>query len=242
MIKKYYNSDNTGLVPLKAIVLTGIIIALIANIPVFAFADAINPGVYSTDSKPYGLTYVDWTAKWWQWVMPIPQSTNPITDQSGINCAVNQNDPHVFFLAGTTGGAAQRVCTIPVGKAILIAIFNGECSYAEYPKFKTESELRACAITGDNGATVQATVDGKNLQNLNKYRVQSPLFNVTFADHNIFGAPGGMTQAVSDGWWVFLQPLAPGKHEIHFSGVLVANPASATQSTANDVTYSLLDQ
>jgi hypothetical protein len=34
----------------------------------------------------------------------------------------------------------------------------------------------------------------KNLQNLNSYRVQSPLFNVTFADHNIFGAPAGITQ------------------------------------------------
>jgi hypothetical protein len=41
MIKKYYNSDNIGLVPLKAIILTGTMIALITNIPVFAFADAI---------------------------------------------------------------------------------------------------------------------------------------------------------------------------------------------------------
>jgi len=81
-------------------------------------------------------------------------------------------------------------------------------SEKELPKFKTESDLRGCAITGNNGGTVQATVDGKNLQNLDRYRVQSPLFNVTFADHNIFGAPAGITQAVSDGWWVFLQPLA----------------------------------
>jgi hypothetical protein len=242
MIKKYYNSDNIGLVPLKAIILTGTMIALIANIPVFAFADAINPGIYSTDSKPYRLTYGDWTAKWWQWVMPIPQSNNPTTDQSGTNCAVNQKDPHTFFLAGTTGGAAQRTCTIPSGKAILVPILIGECSYAEYPKFKTESDLRGCAITGNNGGTVQATVDGKNLQNLDRYRVQSPLFNVTFADHNIFGAPAGITQAVSDGWWIFLQPLAPGKHDIHFSGVVVANPATATQSNTIDVTYSLLVQ
>ena len=104
-------------------------------------------------------------------------------------------------------------------------------SEKELPKFKTESDLRGCAITGNNGGTVQATVDGKNLQNLDRYRVQSPLFNVTFADHNIFGAHAGMTQAVSDGWWVFLQPLAPGKHEIHFSGVLVANPAALHKVT-----------
>jgi hypothetical protein len=213
-----------------------------ASLIPFAWADGVNPGVYSSDSKPYGLTYGEWTAKFWQWVMAIPQSNNPITDLSGKNCAVGQNDQHVFFLAGTTGGSAQRFCTVPSGKAILIPIFNGECSFAEYPKHKTESELRNCAITGDNGGTVHAAVDGKNLLNLDGYRVQSQLFNVTFADHNIFGAPSGKTQAVSDGWWVFLQPLAPGKHEIHFSGVLVANPATSAQSFADDVTYNLLVQ
>ena len=35
-------------------------------------------------------------------------------------------------------------------------------SEKELPKFKTESDLHGCAITGNNGGTVQATVDGKN--------------------------------------------------------------------------------
>jgi hypothetical protein len=213
-----------------------------ASVIPFAWADDVNPGVYSSNSKPYGLTYGEWTAKYWQWVMAIPQNNNPITDQSGKNCAVNQNDTHVFFLAGTTVGSAQRVCTVPSDKAILVPILNDVCSFAEYPKYKTESELRNCPITGENGGTVQGTVDGQSILNLDGYRVQSPLFNVTFADHNIFGAPSGKTQAVSDGWWIFLQPLAPGKHEIHFNGVLAANPATGTQSFANDVTYNLLVQ
>jgi hypothetical protein len=37
-------------------------------------------------------------------------------------------------------------------------------------------------------------------------RIVSPLFNVTFPEDNIFGAPAGMTKAVSDGNWVFLRP------------------------------------
>jgi hypothetical protein len=28
-------------------------------------ADSINAGVYSVNEKPYGLTYGDWTPKWW---------------------------------------------------------------------------------------------------------------------------------------------------------------------------------
>src|SRR5947209_6336709 len=37
-----------------------------------------NPGVvHPPCSKPYGLTYGEWSAKWWQWVYSIPVGTNP---------------------------------------------------------------------------------------------------------------------------------------------------------------------
>jgi len=34
-----------------------------------------------------------------------------------------------------------------------------------------------------------------------------------------------------------LQPLAPGNHELHFSGVVVGNPTLGTQAFATDSTY-----
>jgi hypothetical protein len=37
---------------------------------VHAQANRVNTNetqVFATDSKPYGLTYGEWTAKWWQW-------------------------------------------------------------------------------------------------------------------------------------------------------------------------------
>src|SRR5919205_4515157 len=46
--------------------------------------------VFSADSKPYGLTYGDWTAKWWQWGHSIPKDINPAYDDTGKNCAQNQ--------------------------------------------------------------------------------------------------------------------------------------------------------
>jgi hypothetical protein len=39
--------------------------------------------VFSTYSKPYGVTYGEWTAKWWQWVYSIPRNVNPSYDDSG---------------------------------------------------------------------------------------------------------------------------------------------------------------
>jgi heme/copper-type cytochrome/quinol oxidase subunit 2 len=73
--------------------------------------------VFSTNSKPYGLTYGEWTAKWWQWGYSIPKNINPAYDDTGKNCAQKQNGL-VWFLGGTFGHAVNRVCDIPTGKAI----------------------------------------------------------------------------------------------------------------------------
>ncbi len=83
------------------------------------------------------------------------------------------------------------------------------------------------------------SVDGVNVQNLQAYRVQSPLFSFVFPKDNIFGARPGPTQAVSDGTFIMLQPLAPGNHDVHFSGVVVGNPTLGTQAFATDSTYHL---
>jgi hypothetical protein len=108
--------------------------------------DSLPIAVFQANSKPYGLAYVEWTAKWWQWGYSIPKDINPAYDDTGKNCAQKQNGP-VWFLAGTYGHPANRKCDIPAGKAILFPILNSECSFAEFPKLKTLSELRVCAKT-----------------------------------------------------------------------------------------------
>ena len=64
-------------------------------------------------------------------------------------------------------------CTIPAGKAILSPVATNECSYAENPNLKTEAELRACAVSGDEVNSIEATVDGVPVNDIAKYRIQS---------------------------------------------------------------------
>jgi hypothetical protein len=78
------------------------------------------------------------------------------------------------------------------------------------------------------------------LQNLEKFRIQSPLFNVTFPENNVFGGKPGFTPMLSDGWWILLEPLPPGKHELRFSGTIPDNPTTGTRGFANEVSYSLI--
>ena len=193
--------------------------------------------VFEANSTPFGLTYGEWTAKWWQWAYSIPKDIHPAYDDSGKYCTVNQNGP-VWFFPGTYSKPVIRECIIPSGKAILFPILNSECSVAEFPNLKTIQELRICAKAFQDQVTqLQAIVDGIAIPNLEKYRIQSLPFNFTLPENNILGLPANTsTQAVADGNWVFLKPLSQGKHEIIFKGDTMNSNASSNNNnttTAN---------
>ena len=65
-------------------------------------------GVYPPGSNPLGVTYGEWTAKWWQWLLSIPGPVNPNLDTTGANCAQGQSGP-VWFLAGRFSSGPQTV-------------------------------------------------------------------------------------------------------------------------------------
>ena len=154
----------------KVVIAMGLftLLSIIAIMPV-AVADSINPGVFPISSKPYGLSYGEWTAKWWQWATQIPTSVNPIPDKTGASCAQNQSGP-VWFLAGSSGAPIFRNCVIPAGKALLFGPINSECSTAEDSTLKTEAQLKSCAVNDDVGGIAQTTVDGVPMQSLQTIR------------------------------------------------------------------------
>jgi hypothetical protein len=197
-----------------------------------ASKDAPAVSVFNTTSKPFGLTYGDWTARWWQWAYSIPKDIHPAYDNTGKHCAVNQNGP-VWFFPGTYGKSVVRDCTVPAGKAILFPILNSECSFGEFPNLKTIQQLRMCAkVFQDQVIQLQASVDGMPIPDLEKYRIQSLQFNFTLPKDNILGLPANTsTQAVADGNWVFLKPLPQGKHEITFRGNTVGSTTITTTTT-----------
>lgn len=108
---------------------------------------------------------------------------------------------------------------------------------------KSQPALVLCAQADVNRAiNLQATIDGVPLKQPNSYRATSPLFNVTYPPHNIFGSPASQTQGIGDGYWVFLQPLSPGKYELHFAELTPGNPTTGTTNFAIDVKYHLTVQ
>jgi hypothetical protein len=102
-----------------AVVMVGM--ALIMSMPM-AFADSINPGVLDINATLGGKTYGQWSENWWQRAFSLPDNFT--------NCTENQSG-QVWFLDGTTGGPANRFCTVPAGKNIMFPIFNTEQSVVE---------------------------------------------------------------------------------------------------------------
>lgn len=180
---------------------------------------SFNERMYSRDDKPFGKTWEEWTAKWWQWLLSIPKERNPGIDDTGERFNANQNDPNVVFLVGTFGGFAERNYTISADKSVLFPIINFTTSYIEEPTLKTELELRSRAKQDiDDIVNKDVIIDDMGLENVEKYRVQSPVFDLTYPENNVLGLSTGSTRAISDGYWIFLKPLSPGVHDIYAAG------------------------
>jgi hypothetical protein len=165
-----------------------------------------NPGVHPPNSKPYGLSYGEWSAKWWQWLLKIPTATNPNLDATGAHCAVGQSD-HVWFLAGSFGlgilpPSIVRNCTIPPGMSILVPVLNqadgaalidcgGAAPFdipcAQFPfngKIGLEALREEAKLAMDNPALLQLSLDGVALKDVNAYRAQSQVFSFSMPTDN----------------------------------------------------------
>ncbi len=201
-----------------------------------AFGDNINPGVYSKDSKPFGIPYKAWIAKWWQWNIGVPTDMHPRFDYTPGKCAANQSGPVWFLSDLAASGNEVRACTIPAGKAILFPILSGQCDYGIKEVERNDDKLVECAVEGNEFSTIKAWVDGNELKNLKDYRSTSDFFNITIPADNIFEADPGTFRSVVDGFFVFLEPLSPGEHEIKFYD-RVLNPIEQGYNHEKEVTY-----
>jgi hypothetical protein len=219
-----------------------------------AQAQAGNTSIAPPDSSPYGLTYAQWGARWWQWIYSIPLGVNPgANDTTGAQCSTNQSGP-VWFLAGTFGGTpVTRACTIPTGRGIFFPIVNYLNDYPcpEPPSFEpkarqsVEDFLTQGAQAQINPVnSLEVKLDGSSLTDLFDFRATSKLFGFTGAhdlgtgvkflrlaavDTCVTGAP---QLGVTDGYWIMLWPLSVGSHTLHFK-------ASASRTSLLDVTYNL---
>ena len=199
-------------------------------------ATGANPGILPPQANAYGASYPEWAAKWWQWVVSIPLGQNPAGDETGRYAVLGQSG-HVWFLADTPPGllgpddAITRTCNIPVGRALFFPVWNViwwtvpgvDCPAGQDPlDWFLDNEDWIRELMGSvTVRSVSCEIDGRIVQNLDLYHVQSPVFSMDFPEDNMFGVePGEYTACMSDGMYLMLAPLSVGPHTIRSRAIL----------------------
>jgi hypothetical protein len=182
--------------------------------------------------EPYGKSYREWAAEWWQWSLQIPASVNPATDQTGRYCSVGQRGA-VWFLAGLFGGGTvERTCSVPKGVALLFPLVNGvwlstkgDPAYGLYPGDprlrQFAASLRREVACVQPARRLQLWVDGVSVPGLDRFGEDSRFFAVELPPDHVFSSilgpdPVLLTPNVDSGYYVLFRPLPPGRHTLRW--------------------------
>jgi hypothetical protein len=221
--------------------------------------------LFSKDDRPFGVSYDDWIAKYWNWDFSL--STDQFTPKPD-GCLINKSDSMVMLMNTVVEGSPNQVCKISSNQGIMIPMWIAWCSTSNKGhEHDSDEQLTKCAREVFNLGNIRSDVlvDGIPVAKLDvrmslipgsgklDYKVNSPLTNVTefyskgFSitippdTHQAYQVPGNW-RSDAHGWWVFLKPLPPGEHTI-FYNVRVTPTGSLTSPGTNphfaDITYKL---
>jgi hypothetical protein len=194
--------------------------------------------------KPYGLTYGEWTTKWWDWIMPIPKQVSPLLDETGDRWNTNQPSSDVWYLIGnfaTEENAKNRIfpkrkIKMDAGRSVLFPVLNCMATFLEYSHLKTHDDLLR-HVENDVNSVVRKDLFINN-KKYDPIRIASDpkIVKVTIIKDNAFDIKNsGLTDAAADGYWVFLKPLSRGNYTIHFEGSCENGRLSAGASYELDI-------
>jgi hypothetical protein len=205
-----------------------------------AYSSSIEDKVYPADSKILGLTYKQWSPKFWQWWVSLPNAKNATTasgetDAMHDKCFMNNNSP-VIFLANPIIGAfvfdntaVTYECTIPHDKPILVVGIDEMCNYNAAKEndpsqvIKTDQELQDCVHARNPYASVTFMVDNqsikvpseKNENGHSPFSLTTDYFNITIPnDSMVADWATGTNRALIESKLIILKPLPVGDHTI----------------------------
>jgi len=234
-------------------------VLLVLGATPIAAAAAGDPVIQPADAVARtGRTYGAWSAAWWQYVLSASTTdpNNPLLSQTGKGCQARQpSTGPVFFLVGAAGsGSATRTqCTVPSGVALFFPMLNAFDTHTPGDGLDTP-DLVWADLQKFEGPTQSlfATIDGTAIGNLSPTSTPyfacagpadvgcgAPAFTITVAGQNLFGIRGGpYYPTVDEGFYLLLNPLAPGAHILNFGGTGQFAGAPNSQNITYVVTVS----
>jgi hypothetical protein len=218
------------------------------------------PEVLPPSSLPYGFSYEEWSAKFWQFNLGQSSKHYALLGVPDIcsGPASKVRFPGPNIIGGDAIHIGTNHITMPAGTPLFFPVFclwqdNSACPLTNFTtltavQLAEADEANWSAVTETSCTIDGVSVDGMENPTNSIYNVVSPPFSYTTAekDNVLFAAfgeaaaciPGDFTiyPAVAEGVYVMLAPLKPGKHTIHT--VAVVGPASAPFAES-EVTWDL---
>ena len=175
--------------------------------------------IFPLDAHPYGLSYEQWTIKWWSWILQIPQENSPAFDLTGRNAYIKQNNPYVFFLCQTfdrNNSAPNRIVSIKKGLSLFFPLINWISVSPEDGNTDADLILKAEAKM-DTIGDMKLNINGHPIcTNLEKYRFKSHPFHVNLPRNNILELDAGIKKVASDGYWILTEAITVPFHLVTF--------------------------
>ena len=195
-----------------------VLLLALAAVASSAFAAGESP-LLPANQKVAGLDQATWSRSWWQWAVSFERPESPVADATGARCGARQEGP-VWFLAGTYGSArTTRTCTVPSGKYLFFPLINFVAAQPSDPSITCEDVVGAADENTQGVSNLVLRIDGQAQPGLELHRVTTQgCFDAgarTRPRSAIFPAAG-------NGYYVMLNPLAPGRHTLEFGGRLPA--------------------
>lgn len=159
------------------------------------------------------------TAQWWQWAMAVPKEESPVADLVGAGCATGQTG-EVWFLAGGFGASKiRRQCTVPSGKKLFFPLVNMAYWPTREGRAITCADTKAAAaLNNDTALDLFAELDGTPIPDLARFRIASDKCFDIYARRAAALKPYDAFPSATDGFWLLLKPLNPGRHVLKFGG------------------------
>jgi len=201
-----------------------VFVALVIMMSSTFVAYAVPVNIYPPGSNPYGVSYKENIENYYKYLLSVPSDQNPVKDRTGEKCAVGQTNSSspVFYLANSGGGKAERACTVPYGKGVLIPIMVVEVSDKEVPNVPVEELHKIATKDQDSVTSLYLKIDDKEYDEnyLSKFRIHTDAFDVVFPENMLYSAAPGKSKAVADGYYIITDVLPKGKHEVHYKSSL----------------------
>ncbi len=167
-----------------------------------------------------GISLGEWGGRWWQWAFSFDRELSPVNDYTGDFCRFGQKGD-VWFLAGSYSTfPIVRKCEIPSGKKILFPVVNSIY-------YSSRNNTNTCS-------SISKSVRDKMQRPLDLYVILNGEFiadpflhreatSDCFDPFPSLISPGGNDRswgypAASDGYWIAIDSLPEGEHELQFGG------------------------